>query len=242
MAAPSTDARTERAHRTREAYQRVRERTCALLAAVTEQDLARPVPACPGWTVHDVFAHAVGVAADIVTGRLEQVGSPTWTAAQVAARQTATAAELAAEWRATEQALVPVFGTLPGAQITMDALTHELDLRAVLGHAERPEDDDLRVGLGFLAKGLGSTLTHRFTLPAIQVETPIGEWTVGEGQPGVGVRADAIDALRSLSGRRTIEQIRRLDWDDDPERWLPAFTYAVFTPPVSPVEPGPGGS
>ena len=41
---------------------------------------------CEGWTVADVSAHVVGGLADVVSGRLEGVGSPEWIDRQVAER------------------------------------------------------------------------------------------------------------------------------------------------------------
>ncbi|MEI8002661.1 MAG: maleylpyruvate isomerase N-terminal domain-containing protein, partial [Actinomycetes bacterium] len=43
------------------AYRNVRARMADVLADATAADLARTVPACPNWTVHDLVAHAVGI-------------------------------------------------------------------------------------------------------------------------------------------------------------------------------------
>jgi uncharacterized protein (TIGR03083 family) len=52
---------------------------------------------CEGWTVADVSAHVIGSMADVVSGRLEGLGSPEVTAREVAERQGRSPAELAAE-------------------------------------------------------------------------------------------------------------------------------------------------
>src|SRR5438477_7303495 len=52
---------------------------------------------CEGWTVADVSAHVVGGLADVVSGRLEGVGSPEWIDRQVAERQGRSPADLADE-------------------------------------------------------------------------------------------------------------------------------------------------
>jgi hypothetical protein len=40
-----------------EHYRASRERLTVMLAGASQADWARPVPACPGWEVHDVVAH-----------------------------------------------------------------------------------------------------------------------------------------------------------------------------------------
>src|SRR5262245_14869579 len=64
-------------------YRAVRLRVTELVRSLDDEDLSRPVPACPGWTVHDVVAHVTGVTDDALNGRLDGVATPPWTAAQV---------------------------------------------------------------------------------------------------------------------------------------------------------------
>ena len=52
---------------------------------------------CEEWTVADVAAHVIGSMADVVSGRLEGLGSPEVTAREVAERQGRSPDELAAE-------------------------------------------------------------------------------------------------------------------------------------------------
>src|SRR5271167_2944595 len=52
---------------------------------------------CEGWSVADVAAHVIGSMADVVSGRLEGLGSPEVTAREVAERKGRSPAELAAE-------------------------------------------------------------------------------------------------------------------------------------------------
>lgn len=65
----------------------MRERVTALARELTPDHEAVPVPACPGWTAHDVLAHLAGVAADATSGNLAGAPGPAWTAAQVDARR-----------------------------------------------------------------------------------------------------------------------------------------------------------
>lgn len=62
-------------------YARCRERLSTLLRE--HVDDARPVPACPGWTVHDVVSHLVGNIEDGVAGRIKGIPTEEQTADQV---------------------------------------------------------------------------------------------------------------------------------------------------------------
>src|SRR5262245_40632639 len=66
-----------------DAYRDLRERVTVLMADVDDAALAAPSPATPEWTVHDVFAHLVGVTDDVVAGRLDGVATDEWTQKQV---------------------------------------------------------------------------------------------------------------------------------------------------------------
>jgi len=52
---------------------------------------------CEGWTVADVAAHVIGSMADVVSGRLEGLGSPEVTAREVAERHGRSPGDLASE-------------------------------------------------------------------------------------------------------------------------------------------------
>jgi hypothetical protein len=84
---------------------------------------------------------------------------------------------------------------------------------------------------GFFAR------TAELGLPVLRIETPRRHWTSGSGEPAAMVLTAGIhDLYRSLTGRRTHDQITALSWTGDPEPWLPAFTRGPFRPPARPVE------
>jgi len=68
-------------------YAGARERVVVLLDELPAEDLHRPIPATPSWTVKDLAAHLAGVTADILDGRLDGVATDTWTDRQVAERK-----------------------------------------------------------------------------------------------------------------------------------------------------------
>ncbi|MFD0633984.1 maleylpyruvate isomerase N-terminal domain-containing protein [Catenulispora yoronensis] len=79
-------------------YGVIRAELTELADTLSEEQIATPVPALPGWSVRDTYAHLAGVAADIVRG---QVGDPHdvgWTAGHVAARKDRSLAEICREW------------------------------------------------------------------------------------------------------------------------------------------------
>jgi uncharacterized protein (TIGR03083 family) len=53
---------------------------------------------CEGWTVHDVMAHAIGIASDVANRRLDGVGSQEQNQRQVDERKGRTPRELLDEW------------------------------------------------------------------------------------------------------------------------------------------------
>ena len=118
-------------------YRTARLRITELVLALDDEDLTRAVPACPGWTVHDVVSHIIGVADDAVHGRMDGVATEPWTAAQVDRGRGMSTADLLERW--TEQA--PVFESLPlPPQAVIDLTTHEQDIRGAVDQpgAETP--------------------------------------------------------------------------------------------------------
>src|SRR5919106_6678210 len=54
---------------------------------------------CEGWTVKEVMAHAIGIAADVANRRLDGVGTAEKNQEQVDARRDRSPTELLDEWR-----------------------------------------------------------------------------------------------------------------------------------------------
>jgi uncharacterized protein (TIGR03083 family) len=205
-------------------YQRVRRNVAALVVG-DPSPTSRPVPHCPGWTVRDVLVHLVEVGArvhDRVTG---QSSAPVPAGAGVA--------ELLARW---EELSGPVDRHLAGpgpAQrdiVVMDAYTHELDLRQALGVAPPRQHPALPVAIRVLVTGLGAALAGH-GLPALEVRSEHGSLVAGQGDPGATVSGPWYELYLALSGRRTEARIRALEWSEDPQRWLPAFTWGPFRVP-----------
>jgi len=73
-------------------------------------------------------------------------------------------------------------------------------------------------------------------LPTLELRAPDG-WsaTAGEGSAEVELRASRFELFRSFGGRRSLDQIRAMDWSADPEPYL--ATFFVDTPLVPPKSP-----
>jgi uncharacterized protein (TIGR03083 family) len=109
---------------------------------------------CEGWTVADVAAHVVGSMADVVSGRLEGLGSPEVTAREVAERKGRGPGELGSELAEVtklaadlgeafddEAWAAPAPGGFDGSlgegveALWYDTYIHGDDIRAALGRA-----------------------------------------------------------------------------------------------------------
>lgn len=189
------------------------------------------VPACPGWTAKDVAAHLAGVCADVLAGRLDGVGTDPWTAVQVDERRSKSLEEVLDEWAdvgSQVEALLPAFPEWAANQTVFDLLSHEHDIADALG---LPPPDNVQAegpALEFAVMALTARV-EQLGLPPLTVVSGDRRWSsAGEGE-GATLNVDAVDLLRSVTGRRTAEEIKSLDWDGaDPSPWLTAFEIGHF--------------
>ena len=182
-----------------------------------------PVPACPVWTVREVFAHQAGVANDILGGRMEGVASDPWTQRQVDERAGRTLVEILDEWDADAprllEAMAPLGDTVD-PRLVIDVWTHDQDVRGAVGrpgqrHGERVEwvADRFRDHV--------ADQVERAGLAPLTVD--FGDRPAAEGS----VTVDRFEFCRATVGRRSLDQIRQWAWAvDDPEPYvglIPAF-------------------
>ncbi|HYZ90783.1 MAG TPA: maleylpyruvate isomerase family mycothiol-dependent enzyme [Actinomycetota bacterium] len=174
---------------------------------------------CEGWTIHDVMAHAIGIASDVANRRLDGVGSPEQNQRQVDERKDRSPKELLDEWddqgTLLEQGILelddqfwnapysPGFNVGQALQrMVEDIWVHAHDVRLPLG------DDP------FGGPGLQSTLevaarewenrlpTHAPTVGSLDVQT--GDFTAsapGAGDTAVKVTGDAVTLALVSTGR-----------------------------------------
>lgn len=210
-----------------EHYRSQRERVAELVRGLDDAQLATRVPGCPAWTVRDLLSHLTGLAADVVAGNVDGAGTPAWTSKQVADRQGRSVPELLAEWDEhgpRVDGVVDQLG-LAGYRIFYDATMHEDDLREALGLplATGPTQTEV---LGGLVALTGPRLTG---LPPLRLQAGERTWDFCDSPPVAVLTApDEGELARVLSGRRSYDRMRALDWHGDPEAYLPHLT--LFRP------------
>ena len=71
--------------------------------------------------------------------------------------------------------------------------------------------------------------------PALRLRTGDQDWVEGTGSPAASLAADPFELFRALSGRRSLDQVRALAWDGDPEPYLDLLAPSPL-PPSPPAE------
>ncbi len=200
-------------------YRTARTRVSELAAALGDEQAAAPVPATPEWTVHELLAHLVGVAADVSTGRLDGAPGDVWTARHVKERRHHSIGELLAEWDhvgpAVEQSLPegPVYGPNPAA----DVICHEADLCEALG-LPRVDREHWQPFLEVMMQSLRKHFQHNATLLIRDEQGQ--QWSCGSGEPATLLRADGYELLRATFSRRSQRQIAAWNWTTAPAEQL----------------------
>lgn len=179
------------------AYTELRTRVIALLREAGEGVADVPVPHCPAWTVKMATSHLVGVPEDVLSGNMEGVTTDAWTQAQVDRHANDSLMAILDAWEATGAAIdsmLPHFPVPVNSQFVFDACTHEHDIRAAIGQVGARDLQSVRVAVGFIRNMLS------------QRAQP-------EAQELLQATINDFDFLRSMSGRRSIEQIAECGLD-----------------------------
>lgn len=210
-----------------ELYADVRVRISDLVRDLPADRAKTPVPGCPGWTVHDVVAHATGVVADVNAGNLEGAASDPWTDAQVEARRGTPTAAVLDEWSQEAATFEPKLEEFPKAisrTLLIDLVTHEHDIRGALKTPGGRDSEAYEIARKGFAVGLAKSLDER-GLPGLRLEAPDWQFDAGT-DPAVTVRAeDSFEFFRALAGRRGVKQVLAYDWSGDPQPYLPVLNY-----------------
>ncbi len=200
-----------------EPYQRTRARVCTLLLDATPDDLARTVPACPAWSVHDLATHLVGTPAELAAGRYPSGDTGGWLQDIIDARRDQDVPSVVEEWHGLDSAIEPMLQG-PAALMFGDVTVHEHDLRGALG---RPDHDALEVDamLTFVLERYAPA-TVDAGLGAIVVEHDGSSWRSHDAGAGWTLRVEPWEAVRALNGRRTADELRALPADGDAEAYV----------------------
>jgi len=187
-----------------DAYSELRTRVSELMRNISREQAQTIVPHCPQWTVKDCLAHMIGVPEDVIRGQMDGVATDAWTDRQVQRHAKNSVEDLLAIWEAN----APIFGKiLPNipqptiSQFMFDQTTHEHDIRHALSTPAARDSSAIAVAEGFLRNFVGRN-----------ADTEVSELA--------NTSITGFEFVRSLSGRRTLEQISALG--------LPANTVAKF--------------
>ena len=215
-------------------YAALRRRVAELVREADDEQLERHAPAAPEWRVRDIVAHLSGVTADINSGNLDGVATDAWTARQVDARRDWSIDRVLEEWDIEAAKVEAVMATLPEVavgQMTMDAATHEQDIRGGLERPGARDADAVTVGFDWGVAIVASMADQADT--TLLIQTDAGSAMVGNGAREVGVRAPRYELFRAMTGRRSAEQMRAFDWDGQPAPEL--LVFPIFTPRETPL-------
>lgn len=203
-------------------YRETRVRLVGLVGGLGPDELAAPVPACPGWSVADVVGHLAGVTEDAVAGRLAGPPDEATTAEEVARFRGRPIREVVGAW----EELAPSFEEAIAASrvwpAVMDVAAHEQDIRGALGRPGARDTEVVRAGADRLLRGL------RPPVPVL-VRVEDGAYRLGPGagdDPDPGARPSGgpalelattrFEAFRWRLGRRSRAQLAGLAWSADP--------------------------
>jgi uncharacterized protein (TIGR03083 family) len=205
-------------------YHAARTRMIDLAGELSPEQAATCVPACPEWTVADVYRHVTGVVADVLEGNLTGRGTPPWTGAQVAGRADLALADVCAEWAErgpTFEAAIAARG-LDLMMAVLDLTVHENDVLGALGRRGNRADPALHT----LSELVTTVLGMGDPLPVCtRCRVADLEFTLGEGEPELTLRTDPYELIRLAAGRRSTAQFAAADWTGpDPQRVFAAFS------------------
>ena len=182
-------------------YRKARLRIAAL---VDESVAARPVPATPQWSVHDVIAHLAGICEDAVSGNMHGVTTDPWTAAQVERGRGRSTAELFAVWDEYAPLVEANLSSPTGSRsytAVIDICTHEADVRQALGMGVEVPVDVLAWAAAILRSTFAAGVAEA-GIDAVEVQASDFEW------------------FRGRLGRRTVDEVCAYCWSADPAPYL----------------------
>jgi uncharacterized protein (TIGR03083 family) len=203
-------------------------RVIELVAPLSAEQAAVRVPACPDWTVRDLFSHMVGLGADVLAGDEPDDHNAVWTEKQVASRRDHDVAALVAEWEdlsAPLQEWMRERGTRP----LSDVIIHEQDLRGALGVPGGKDSGGVRAVRDRFLPRFAARVDD---LPPVALVAEGWTWA-SQGAPddaAVVVRASEFDIARALVTRRSEAQLRSWTTRGDVGPYLDGFALLGALP------------
>jgi uncharacterized protein (TIGR03083 family) len=225
-------------------YEQLRNDISELVAALEPEELDKPVPATPSWSIRDIVAHLAAdatctIAGDFPREFFEAFGESAavatvneWTSRQLEDRQGRPLEDLLQEWKNSSIDLTAMMrgeeswpeGTVMFADrvLLTDAAVHQQDIFGALRIERAREAAPLKIGLSGYIATMGWRLAAA-GIPSLRFDVGDKSYAAGEGEAAATVHASRFELFRSMSGRRNPEQIRAYTWDHDAEPYIPYF-------------------
>ncbi len=203
-------------HPLTDVYRRGRERLIELGRTLDPATADQICPACPAWSVKDVYAHLAGISHDIMIGNTEGAATAAWADAHVAGRADRSLTEVLDEWADVGPPvsdLMEEAGEAFPPPLFIDQYTHEWDIRAAIGSAAAAEPDLAVIEEYFdaFADGSRSNAEGR-GLGRLVLDVGGRPIELGDG-PDVGrLQLDLFEFSRLAMGRRSMSQLAALPW------------------------------
>lgn len=218
-----------------EHYRVIRTQLTELAAELTPEQAATPVPALPGWSVQDTYAHLAGISADIVAGNPASPHDPAWTAAHVEERRARSLAEICAEWSAAGPTAEKIMDDLAARRTVFavfDVFHHSHDIFGALGRREARDTPEAAFVATLMTKFRRSSW-NQAGHPPIDLAADAGSWRLGDpdAEPVAALSTSDFELSRILVGRRSRAQMLAAGWSGDPEPIVDLLP--TFGPPVT---------
>ena len=225
-------------------YEQLRDDIAQLVAGLEPEELDKPVPATPGWTIRDIVTHLAADASCIVAGDFpseffEAFGESAgvikvneWTSRQLEDRRGRSLEEMLQEWKSSSTDVTAMMrgekpwpeGIVPFSDriLLTDLAVHQQDIFGALGIERGRDAAPIKIGLSGYIVTMGWRLGAA-SIPPLRFDVGDKSYMAGEGEPGATVHASRFELFRAMSGRRNPDQIRAYEWDGDPEPYIPYF-------------------
>ncbi len=227
------------------AYHDAREAMIKLARGADDIATTTYVPACPDWTVRTLLAHVTSLATEISNGRIPRDLNliqfwdddmsrrrDDFVDAALDERRARSLDEILDEWERSGPRIEKMIGgeepfpegAIPLADwvLVTDIGVHLQDLQGALGVSTYRDAVASSLALRSYVEAMRVRWAHE-KVPPFKIRADHREWVIGTGEPVATVTDETWKLCRAVSGRRNPDQIRAMDWDGDPEPFLPLF-------------------